>query len=276
MSTFGFTPLTPHPRLAAYVAKMLVFGSTGRLPDQDNKLIVPNANLKLTLTLRNGMVARIAGKSFVQPEDEISLSGLIDSPAVLDTETDAPTGTLVIELTPHGAYRLFRLSYAEIKNGIVLLPEVLGKRAAELRSALSAAPDATAKLDLLQAFLIRQLAGSDPDPVYDHCIKMITDTKGAMSVAQLERTTGYSARWLHRKFMEHLGTGAKDLATIIRFRHMYGVYSSTAAAGGLNDELYEYYYDRSHFLRAFKRFTGHTPTGLLKTRNELATKHYSG
>ena len=75
MTTFRFNPVTPHPLLSPYVAKMWVFESSGRLPALDKKLIVPNANFKLTLTCRNGLVARIADRTFIQQENELSLSG---------------------------------------------------------------------------------------------------------------------------------------------------------------------------------------------------------
>ena len=50
----------------------------------DKKLIVPNANFKLMVTYRYGMMAQVAGKTFAQSENQLSLSGLIDSPRMLD------------------------------------------------------------------------------------------------------------------------------------------------------------------------------------------------
>src|SRR5438128_986051 len=105
MTSFQFNPVTPHPQLLPYVAKMWVFESSGRLPARDMKLIVPNANFKLTLTCKNGIVAQINEKTFVQQENQLSLSGLIDSPVMLDPKEDAPTSTIVIEFNPLGAYR---------------------------------------------------------------------------------------------------------------------------------------------------------------------------
>jgi AraC-like DNA-binding protein len=96
-----------------------------------------------------------------------------------------------------------------------------------------------------------------------------------VSIARLEKETGYSARWLHRKFSEHLGTGPKNLSEIIRFRQFYQAYSTNGELQGLKSLIYHYYYDQSHFLRAFKRFTGFSPTELHNSINELATRHYS-
>lgn len=275
MTAFRFSPVTPHPLLSPYIAKMHVFESSGRLPVLDRKLIVPNANLKLTLTYRNGIEAHIAGRPFIQRENELSLTGLIDSPVMLDPQEDTQTGTIIIEFNPIGAYRLFHLSYAEIKNQIVGMTDLIGNHAGELQSQLAEAGTLNLKLQLLQNFLIKRLEKAAPDPIYDYCINRIADSKGMITVAQLEKETGYSSRWLHRKFSEHLGTGPKNLSEIVRFKQFYQAYSTGLSLHSLKDHFYDYYYDQSHFLRAFKRFTGTTPTELQNSMNELATRHYT-
>lgn len=275
MTNFRFIPITPHPLLSPYVAKIHVFESSGRLPAEERKLIVPNANFKLTLTYRNGIVAGIGDKTFIQGENKLSLTGLIDSPVLLDAQQDAQTGTIIIEFNPLGAYRFFHLSYAEVKNQIVELPDLVGNYAEELQSRLVDANSITLKLQLLQNFLIRQLEKTVADPIYDYCIDRISNTAGVLSVAQLEKETGYSSRWLHAKFSEHLGTGPKNLSEIVRFKQFYGAFSNGANYQRLKEHIYHHYHDQSHFISAFKRFTGSTPTDLQNSMNELATKHYT-
>ncbi|TDW97393.1 helix-turn-helix domain-containing protein [Dinghuibacter silviterrae] len=274
MTAFRFIPVTPHPLLSPYIAKMYVFESSGRLPALDKKLIVPNANFKLTLTYRNGIVANIEGKPFIQGEHELSLTGLIDTPVMLDPQEDKQTGTIIIEFNPLGAYRLFHLSYIEVKNQIVSMGDLISNSAKELQSKLADASVLNLKLAVLQDFLIKRLEKAAPDSIYDYCIQRISDSKGLMTVAALEKDTGYSARWLNKKFSEHLGTGPKNLSEIVRFKQFYEAYAAGLPWQRLKDHIYQYYYDQSHFLRAFKRFTGFTPTDLQYGLNELATKHY--
>jgi AraC-like DNA-binding protein len=275
MTAFQFIPVTPHPLLSPYVAKIWVFESSGRLPAQERKLIVPNANLKLTLTFRNGISARVGDKDFLQLENELTLTGLIDTPVILDPYEDAQTGTILIEFNPLGAYRFFHLKYTEVKNEITSLADLTGNGAVQLRSQLAEASDISRKLQLLQNYLLRQLEDNAADPIYDHCIQRITATDGLITVAQLEKETGYSARWLNRKFAEHLGTSPKNLAEIIRFKQFYQAYSTGVSPHQLKQHIYHYYYDQSHFLRAFKRFTGATPTELQNSLNELSTRNYT-
>ena len=267
--------MAPHPLLAAYIAKMFVFESPGRLPEEERKLIVPNANLKLTLTYRNGIIARVGGNPFLQQEDELSLTGLIDTPVFLDPAYDRPTGTIVIEFNALGAYRLFSLSFTEVKNKIVSLGDFLGSRAHELSSRLADTPLPEAKLRLLQDFLLEKLDQSVADTVYDHCAARIVGSKGLITIGRLEKETGYSARWLQRKFAERLGTSPKNLAEIIRFKQFYAAYSKGASSRELGGFMYQYYYDQSHFLRAFKRFTGTTPTELAQSTNDLSVRNFA-
>jgi AraC-like DNA-binding protein len=274
MIHFRFIPITPHPLLSLYVAKIQVFESSGRLPTEERKLIVPNANLKLTLTYRNGIVAGIGDNTFTQTENKLSLTGLIDSPVTIDSYKDAQTGTIIIEFNPLGAYRFFHLSYVEVKNQIVEMSDLIGNQAEELVSQLVDANSITLKLQLLQNFLIKQLEKTVADPIYDYCINRILGADGLLTVTQLEKETGYSSRWLHRKFSEHLGTGPKNLSEIVRFKQFYQAYSTGAELKWLKKQIYNNYHDQSHFIRAFKRFTGSTPTDLQNSTNELATKHY--
>lgn len=275
MTAFSFNAVTPHPLLQPYIAKMWVFESSGRLPALDRKLIVPNANFKLAFSCRNGLVAQVDGKTYSQQENEITFTGLVDTAVMLDPKEDAATSTIVVEFNPHGAYRLFSLPYVEVKNQIIGLADLIGHHAATLQTHLAEVGTIALKLQTLQQFLLKQLERTAADSIYDYCVNRINECKGLISVAQLEKETGYSSRWLHKKFSEHLGTGAKNLCEIVRFKQLYQAYSTSGDLQVLKDQLYDYYYDQSHFLRAFKRFTGSNPTDLQNSLNELATKHYT-
>jgi AraC-like DNA-binding protein len=275
MADFRFIPVNPHPLLKPYIAKMSVFESSGRLPAPERKLIVPNANFKLTLTYRNGIVAGIGDRTFTQRENELSLTGLIDTPVILDPTDDVQTGTVIIEFNPLGAYRFFRLQYAEVKNQIIGLNEMFGSETKDLQYQLAEAKSVALKLQLLQDFLLKRLETIAGNPIYDYCIDRILASNGHLSVAQLEKETGYSSRWLHTKFSENLGTGPKNLAEIIRFKQFYHVFSTGAKVHDLKEHIYHHYHDQSHFIRAFKRFTGTTPTDLQNSMNELSTKNFT-
>lgn len=96
------------------------------MPLDDMKLVVPNGNIKLTVSYKNGIVAAINGKPFGSKEHDITLTGLVDVPVILDVEEDVATKTIGIEFSPQGAYRFFHFTLNDIQNQIYSLSDVLG------------------------------------------------------------------------------------------------------------------------------------------------------
>ena len=91
--------------------------------------------------------------------------------------------------------------------------------------------------------------------------------QGLTTIKQLEKKTGYSKRYLDMLFKNHLGISPKKLATIQRFQHFYKHFE------GDNIDIYDLYYDQSHFINEFKRYTGLTPHQYSKMNNDFG-RHF--
>ena len=85
-----------------------------------------------------------------------------------------------------------------------------------------------------------------------------------MSIRDLERQTGYSRRYLDRLFQQHVGLSPKVLAEIFRFQRFYRKWAVGMSFDLLKTELYDHYYDQSHFTREFQRMTGHPPQKFMR------------
>ncbi len=81
------------------------------------------------------------------------------------------------------------------------------------------------------------------DPLVDYAIALIIKSHGMISIGDLAKETGYSARHLGRLFRKTVGLAPKFFARVVRFQHAKKV--------GSRDN----YFDQSHFLREFKEFT---------------------
>ena len=66
---------------------------------------------------------------------------------------------------------------------------------------------------------------------------------------------GVSARQLRRLTQHHLGLSPKDFSRIVRFQQVLRAMKSNHNAAVWLD----HYYDQPHFIREFKKLTGHTP-----------------
>lgn len=253
---------------------MWLFKTSGRMPMEDLKLVVPNGNLKLTISYKNGIVASMKGKTFSSKEHDITLTGLVDVPVILDTEKDVETETIGIEFRPQGVYRFFHFNLNEIKNQIYSLDDLLGNRGKQLTEQIANAASAKQKMFLVQQFLIDQLYRKDEDLIFEYCVEKINSSKGKITIKELEKKTGYSTRWLNIKFKEKLGVSPKNLSSVIRFKHYYQAIVNGKEKSFLKNDFYELYYDQSHFIKDFKRFTGSVPTKFEKQINSFGESYY--
>lgn len=80
-----------------------------------------------------------------------------------------------------------------------------------------------------------------------------------VAIKQLEKETGYSSRWINMKFYEKVGLSPKGLCSINRFQAYYSTLTNNSAKLFTQKEFYNHYYDQSHFIKEFKRFTGLAP-----------------
>jgi AraC-like DNA-binding protein len=266
--------IQPHPQLKGYIDKMWAFESNGRAPHEDMKLIVPNGKAKLTIPYRNGVSGNNKDGFRLVKESSIILIGMCDVPTVVDLENDAPHGNIGIEFSPLGAYRLFQLRHAELKNKIFLIEEVLGKSGKEIQAIIADTESVNGKIQIIQTYLIKLLLRSESDQVLDYCIHQIESSKGLATVADLAFRTGYSSRWIYEKFMEKVGLSPKNLSSVVRFSQFYEQWAKHPGSDFFNKDLRNYFYDQSHFIKDFKRFTGFSPLKFAASENEFGRIFY--
>jgi AraC-like DNA-binding protein len=259
-----FRHIEPHFLLKNYIEKMWIFESSGKMPVDDMKLVVPNGNIKLTVSYQNGIVAAMNGKTFASKEHDITLTGLVDGPVILDG----------IEFSPQGAYRFFHFTLNDIQNQIYSLSDVLGNLGKQLVEQINNTTLQQQKMVVLQQFLLKQLSLQNKDLIFEYCIEKITASKGRITIKELEKKTGYSSRWLNMKFNDKLGVSPKNLCSIIRFKQYFHAFITGNEKSFFRNDFYELYYDQSHFIKDFKRFTGLPPTKFEKQTNNFGESYY--
>jgi len=181
-----FQNIEPHYLLKKYIEKMWLFKSSGKMPVDDMKLVVPNGNLKLTVSYQNGIVAAVNGKTFASKEHDITLTGFIDVPVILDADENVATETIGIEFNPQGAYRFFHFNLNHIQNQIYSISDVLGNAGKQLAERINNTTSAQQKINVLQQFLLKQLSQQNEDLIFDYCIERITASKGTITIKELE------------------------------------------------------------------------------------------
>lgn len=98
------------------------------------------------------------------------------------------------------------------------------------------------------------------DRAYEYAVRRVRHAEGSIRIEDVARQLGWSRRHLERRFREYLGVGPKTFAAILRFHAAYKRLRH-ASPNRYGDAIGHAYFDQSHFLKEFKRFTGTTPRG---------------
>jgi len=199
---------------------------------------------------------------------------LVDVPVILDVDRDVATATIGIEFSPQGAYRFFHFTLNDIQNKIYSLDDLLGNTGKRFVEKINNTTSVQQKIVLLQQFLLKQFSLQHEDLIFEYCIEKITSSKGRTTIKELEKKTGYSSRWLNMKFNDKLGVSPKNLSSIIRFKQYYQAFINGNEKSFSRNDFYELYYDQSHFIKDFKRFTGLPPTKFEKQTNNFGESYY--
>lgn len=245
------------PALKGYVNTILLIERNKCNFDYGVDVVEPNGSAKLVLSLDNSILSKYNNELFFTKPNKIVFVGIFDAPFSIEWIANQPSRILVVELSPAGAYRILKINQEEHVNNFCLCHDLQGRVIHQLEELLSSESDVHRKVERLQHYLQHTVFNTERDLAFDFCIDQIMQTNGSITVKELERKTGYSARWLNMKFKQKLGISPKIYASIVRFQT---VLNHIAVTGNLDAQFHlKYYYDQPHFIKEFKRYSGLTP-----------------
>ena len=247
----------PCEELRGIVARIYAHDSGPSTPVDQRWLIVPDGDIKLILPFAGAIRCQIGDASRLHPESRLILSGMRTKPGTLSF----PNGVdaIGVILRPEAAYRLVGAPHSEITNSTFDGEEIFDAGARRLQDDLMDLPreeDRVARLQLWLCEWLRRHARRDL--TFEHAVRRLKQYDGRLHIEALAREVGWSRRHLERRFLEHVGVGPKDLANVLRFHAVYKR-MRRSAAGHYVSVIQDHYFDQSHFLKAFKRYTGITP-----------------
>lgn len=261
-----FEFIHPVPELQPFVTKIWWFESSIGFINQGT-LIAPNARAKIIIPYKNHLTTTGGGKEIHCKEGDIYFIGLMDAPVHLGAPNGA-TGSIGVELTTAGAHRFIDAPMQLLTNTLYSFSDLYAKDGTELLVKMADAVDPKQKIKLIQSFLIQRLQKSQSNSIINYTVDLISSMQGLTAIKELEQKTGYTKRYLDMLFNQHLGISPKTFATITRFQHFY-----KSSGILLTENIYDLYYDQSHFIKEFKRYTGYTPLQFNKLNNEFG-KHF--
>lgn len=163
---------------------------------------------------------------------------------------------------PQGVNLFFDIPFSELANQSLPLKYLNKKLADELEGRLSECSSFDRRVQIAESILIRQLYDNhklyDFDRI-DHTINTIMHSKAYVEIDSLAYDSCLSRKQFERIFMKQIGMSPRQYLKIVRFQSAL-LYKSQHQNVSLTQLSHMCgYYDQSHFINDFKKFTGLTP-----------------
>lgn len=267
--------VTPAAEIAPYIHQFWVFEAPAGLPAADARVVVPNGRAKLIVPWRNGLTARGSSRGRHSPEGEIVLVGLWDQPTTLSSTAER-TVTIGVEFTPTGLAQFVRQDLDEIFLEIAPVDALLGRIGATLAARVAEAETLPEAVELVHRFLVGRVREgmASQDRLVIAAVAAMSASNFTLPIQELADRLDCSRRHLQTLFQRRVGTTPKRLQAILAFERLYRRYSVHRDHRLLRDDALEHFYDQAHFIHAFKRFTGHSPSRFAEIDNEFGRIFY--
>jgi len=133
-----------------------------------------------------------------------------------------------------------------------------------LENQIREATDTEHRIKTIEDFLIRRII--IPNKLHFEIIKnsvnTLTTSVSGITVKKIAEKFSLSERQLERIFKDYVGLPPKSFAEIMRFKRAFYLMQKNT---NLTQVSYSSgYYDQSHFIRTFKKFSGRTPGEYLR------------
>ena len=250
------------PRLAEIVSSMW-FGE-GKTAYQRDR-ILPSGQSQLLINLGPAQYRVEPGPPEKRvPFVDVWYSGLHQGP--IDTEAPHGNALLGVAFSAHGTFPWLGEHMENLSDRIIALADALGDGALALRERLLNTSSLEARFKCVERWLLARLKPrSIVHPAVRWAVDRLAATGGRISIEELATQTGFTRKHLGNLFQQQVGLSPKSLARIHRFRGALALLDGSAGQVPWA-ELAEQcgFYDQSHLINEFRRFTGFSPVELAR------------
>jgi AraC-like DNA-binding protein len=185
-------------------------------------------------------------------------------------ENTGTTGTFGIKLKPSAIARLFHLSMKDYNDKVVSLNNTNNSELNGIKYILSSGHNHDEIIFLLNSFFEELIAEKKPiSPPIDDAVKFIFKKNGLVTVAELCSVAYLGERQLLNQFSRYVGLSPKLYARVIRLNYIFQLVRENKEKW--SSLAYEAaFFDQSHFIKDFKKFTGENPGKYLFEEKNMA------
>lgn len=258
----NFQEFTPSENLKPYIKCYYTFESDSDVEFEDT--VFPSGLMEIIFNLGEGTWETLVNNKF-QTTPKIELWGQIVKPLAIKSK--GKHSMFGIKFFPHTAACFLWDEIAEFNNQVSNLTDILGSSIKILHSQLLDTPKTNGRIELIEDFLMKRLAGTSEKPFkVDKVANILSSIKRNTSESNMGDVAfkhGITPRYLHKLIYRYTGLSPKSFNKINRFQQSLKLIAKNEQP--LTSIAYDCgYFDQSHFIRDFKSFTSVTPSAYLE------------
>lgn len=191
------------------------------------------------------------------------ISGLRKSVRLINYTKDS--GNLLVQFREGGIAAFSKQPVHELFEESIALANLFPATAiANLEEQLALADTHVQRIHSVEAFLQARLSGAKDDTLVMAALQQIHLHHGDVKMKELAAQLFISQDAFEKRFRKVVGTTPKQFASLIK---MQLVVQQKHALQSLTETAYEGgYFDQAHFNKAFKNFTGLTPSEFFRSK----------
>lgn len=176
-----------------------------------------------------------------------------------------PSELFGVDFKPTALYKVLGLAPEMLTDAYLEIGVAFGRAGSRLREQLEAANSFEEYIQVAESFLTNYLSKNKMQKSHtEQAIEMIMHHEGSISMSTIGKALHISERHLLRTFTKDVGISPKLYARIVRFNRACSFLEKQPNMK-VQDMVYQFgYFDQSHLIKDFTRFSGKNPTGYFK------------
>lgn len=171
-----------------------------------------------------------------------------------------------VKFKPLGLAKITGINMALLAGGVINAEEIWGEEVKWLCEAMQEVGTVEKIIVVLEQFIKKQLRATQLHyraECVEGAISLMQKHRGNISINKLQYLTNVERKTLERAFMNFHGITPKVYSQIIRFNTAVQLINKDFNLTEISHNLD--YFDQSHFIKEFKKFSGYTPTTFKET-----------
>lgn len=254
-SFMSMQDITPCPALQRFISGYKIIQANNELVNR----LLPNTSVAMAFSLRGENAYVNETGTYTLPG--ITVSGVRNSPRFISYTTNART--LVVLFKEGGASAFFREPIHHLFSESVGLDELVNPSDVEtVRDQLGDAPNDYDRIAIVERFLLGLMNGGSTDKLVAAAVQQIHQVNGFVRIKELYDSLCISKDAFEKRFRRIVGASPKQFASIVR---MSSIVKQDYRRELMDAAFDAGFFDQSHFIKAFKQFTGQSPTDFRKS-----------